>query len=107
MDRVSGRTSAFARAVQSGIRGVVREGEALARYSTYRIGGPATVVLPAVGEDVGAALKIASHAGVPWFALGLGSNVLLPDEGLEALVIRMGKGLDWIRSDGPRWQIGA
>ena len=33
-------------------------------------------------------------AGVPWFAVGLGSNILLPDEGLDALVIRLGKGLD-------------
>ncbi len=33
-------------------------------------------------------------SGVPWFALGLGSNLLFPDAGLDALVIRLGKGLD-------------
>jgi UDP-N-acetylmuramate dehydrogenase len=85
----------------------VRENEALGRYSTYRIGGPATVLLPAHAEDVGAALRAAHEAGVPWFALGLGSNILLPDEGLDALVVRLGKGLDALRQDGEQWAIGA
>jgi len=39
--------------------------------------------------------------------LGLGSNVLLPDHGLDALVIRLGKGIDHIRNDGERWTFGA
>ena len=75
--------------------------EPLARYSTYRIGGPATVLLPAAAEDVarGAAAG-ARRRECPWFALGLGSNMLLPDEGLDALVIRLGKGLDQLVRDG-------
>ena len=92
MDRLTARDPAFAAAVRGAIRGLVRESESLARYSTYRIGGPATVVLPASAEDVGTAVRMAHEAGIPWFALGLGSNILLPDEGLDALVIRLGKG---------------
>lgn len=79
----------------------------MARYSTYRIGGPATVLLPATPEDVGAALTLAGEAGVPWFAIGLGSNLLLPDQGLEALVIRLGKGLDRLERNGDDWTVGA
>jgi UDP-N-acetylmuramate dehydrogenase len=79
----------------------------LARYSTYRIGGPATVLLPSSAEDVATAIRMAHEAGVPWFALGLGSNILLPDEGLDALVVRLGKGLDRLESDGDRWVVGA
>jgi UDP-N-acetylmuramate dehydrogenase len=85
----------------------VREAEPVARYSTYRIGGPATVLLPKAPEDVGAALALAHEAGVPWFAIGLGSNILLPDEGLDALVIRMGKGLDRLQRDQDSWMVGA
>lgn len=101
------RDAAFVAALRGAVRGEVRETEPLARYSTYRIGGPATILLPAVPEDVGAALALAHGAGVPWFVLGLGSNVLLPDEGLEALVIRIGKGLDQVTADGDRWRFGA
>ncbi|MFL5402720.1 MAG: UDP-N-acetylmuramate dehydrogenase [Gemmatimonadales bacterium] len=103
---MTARDQRFVAALRSRIRGTVREAEPVARYSTYRIGGPATVLLPASAEDVAAALTLAHEAGVPWFAVGLGSNILLPDEGLDALVIRLGKGLDAIRSDRDAWTIG-
>ena len=107
MDRLTARDPAFAAAVRGAIRGKVQESEPLARYSTYRIGGPATVVLPSSAEDVGTAIRMAHEAGVPWFALGLGSNILLPDEGLDALVVRLGKGLDRLDREGDRWLVGA
>lgn len=107
MDRLTARDPGFAAAVRARIRGEVREAEPLARYSTYRIGGPATVVLPTAAEDVATAVRLAHEAGVPWFALGLGSNILLPDDGLDALVIRLGKGLDRLERDGDRWIVGA
>ena len=60
--------------------------------------GRRTVLLPAVGEDVGdGAAGWRTRPGMPWFVLGLGSNILLPDEGLDALVVRLGKGLDRLR----------
>jgi UDP-N-acetylmuramate dehydrogenase len=102
------RDPAFAAGLRERVQGEVREAEPLARYSTYRIGGPATVLLPRVADDVGLALQFAAQCGVPWFALGLGSNLLLPDEGLHALVIRLGKGLDRLdRLEGGRWRLGA
>jgi UDP-N-acetylmuramate dehydrogenase len=107
VDRVTARDPKFIAALKGRVRGTVREAEPVARFSTYRIGGPATALLPAVAEDVGAALTLAHEAGVPWFAIGLGSNILLPDEGLEALVIRMGKGLDALRQEGDSWTAGA
>jgi UDP-N-acetylmuramate dehydrogenase len=107
VDRLTARDPGFAAAVRGAIRGLVRESESLGRYSTYRIGGPATVVLPASAEDVGVALRMAHEAGIPGFALGLGSNILLPDEGLDALVIRLGKGMDRLDQQGDRWLLGA
>jgi len=107
VDRVSARSASFVTALRDRVAGTVREGETVARYSTYRIGGPATVLLPKTPADVAAALRLAGESGTPWFALGLGSNILLPDEGLEALVIRMGKGLDRLQQDQDRWTIGA
>jgi UDP-N-acetylmuramate dehydrogenase len=107
MDRLTARDPAFAASLRARVRGEVREGEALGRYSTYRIGGPATVLLAGSVEDVAGAVRFAVGEGVPWFALGLGSNILLPDAGLDALVVRLGKGLDQLVRDGTRWRLGA
>ena len=107
MGGLTARDHAFAAALRAEVRGEVREGDRLARYSTYRIGGPATVLLPASAEDVARALALAAGRGVPWFALGLGSNLLFPDEGLDALVIRLGKGIDRFSVEGTRVTVGA
>jgi UDP-N-acetylmuramate dehydrogenase len=104
---VNARDSGFARALRSRVQGAVKEAEPLARYSTYRIGGPATVLMATSAADVSVALETCLDSAVPWFALGLGSNILLPDEGMDALVIRIGKGMDRIQNDGARWKIGA
>jgi len=105
---MNARDAAFVAALRQRVRGQVEEDEPLARLSTYRIGGPATVLYPASPEDVARALMLAGQERVGWFALGLGSNVLLPDEGMTALVIRLGKGLDQLTPlEGDRWRLGA
>ena len=104
---MNARDPGFAARLAELVTGTVKQNEPLARYSTWRIGGPATILFPARPEDVTAALTLAADAGVAWVALGLGSNILLPDKGLDVLVIRLGKGLDSLRSEGPRWTIGA
>lgn len=102
------RDSTFVARLGELVRGTVRADEPLARYSTYRIGGPATLLQPASAEDVAIALRFAKQEGIPTFALGLGSNLLLPDAGLDALVIRLGKGLDRLEPlDAGRWRVGA
>jgi UDP-N-acetylmuramate dehydrogenase len=104
---MSARNARFVADLSRAVSGQVKPDTALSRYSTYRIGGPATVFLPASADDAAAGLRHAARAGVPVFPLGLGSNVLLPDGGLDALVLRMGKGLDAVRSEGERWWLGA
>jgi UDP-N-acetylmuramate dehydrogenase len=107
VDGVTARDPKFIAALRERVRGAVREADPVARYSTYRIGGPATVLLPATPVDVAAALRLARELDTPWFAVGLGSNILLPDQGLDALVIRLGKGLDGLEQDGDLWTVGA
>ncbi len=104
---MSARNSRFAAELARAVAGPVKSDAELSRFSTYRIGGPATVFLPASPEDAAAGFRHAARAGVPVFPLGLGSNVLLPDEGLDALVMRIGKGLDGVRSERERWWLGA
>ena len=83
------------------------ENEPLARYTTYRLGGPARyVVLPADVDDVAKALELAHHRGLPWIVLGLGSNVLVKDAGFPGVVIRIGKGLDRFEMKGATAIVG-
>jgi UDP-N-acetylmuramate dehydrogenase len=85
-----------------------RLNEPLAPYTTYRIGGPADVMVePESVEEVAQALAMTREAGVPWLALGLGSNVLIADAGFRGVVVRIGKGLAEVRGDGARWHVGA
>ncbi len=89
-------------------RGKLLEHEPLARYTTWRLGGPARyLVLPADAEDVVKALELAQERGLPWIVLGLGSNVLVKDGGFPGVVIRMGKGLDRFEMKGATAIVGA
>jgi len=89
-------------------RGRVLENEPLARYTTYRIGGPARfLVLPADADDVVKALELAHGRGLPWAVIGLGSNLLVKDAGFPGVVIRMGKGLDRFEMKGATAIVGA
>lgn len=85
--------------------------EVLSRYTTYKIGGPAAALLsPRSTEDVVKALEICVQSGLPWMVLGLGSNVLISDDGYAGLVIRIGKGFDGVldqREDNKVWRVAA
>ncbi|MEX2156330.1 MAG: UDP-N-acetylmuramate dehydrogenase [Gemmatimonadales bacterium] len=89
-------------------RGKLLENELLARYTTWRLGGPARyLALPADTEDVVRALELARDRGLPWLVLGLGSNVLVKDGGFPGVVIRLGKGLDRFEMKGATAIVGA
>jgi UDP-N-acetylmuramate dehydrogenase len=58
-------------------------------YTTFRTGGPAQWLVETRGSDeIVAALQIAEAGAVPVVLLGGGSNVLVSDHGVRALVIR-------------------
>ena len=67
----------------------VETGEALAPYTTFRIGGPADLYYEARSADeLARAILAAREHGVPFFLLGLGANILIGDRGFRGLVIR-------------------
>lgn len=62
--------------------------EPLKKHTTFRIGGPAACFCtPKKVRQVKAAVAMARQAAIPYYILGLGSNVLFPDEGYAGLVI--------------------
>jgi UDP-N-acetylmuramate dehydrogenase len=67
----------------------LRRGEPLAPYTTFKIGGPADLFYePTSADALASAVLAAREAGVPYFVLGLGANVLIGDRGVRGLVIR-------------------
>jgi UDP-N-acetylmuramate dehydrogenase len=67
----------------------VREREALAPYTTFRIGGPADLFYePTTADELAEAVLAARELEVAHFVLGLGANILVGDKGFRGLVIR-------------------
>ncbi|HWO07787.1 MAG TPA: UDP-N-acetylmuramate dehydrogenase [Candidatus Paceibacterota bacterium] len=67
----------------------VKENVLLAPLTTFAIGGPARYFVEVASEaEVRSALGWARQQGVPFFVMAGGSNVLVPDAGLDGLVIR-------------------
>lgn len=74
------------------VRGKILPDASLAPYTWFRVGGPADYLfLPADAEDLSQFLKALDPA-VPVTTLGVGSNLIVRDGGIEGVVIRlMGK----------------
>jgi UDP-N-acetylmuramate dehydrogenase len=72
----------------------VEEGVPLARHTTIGTGGPATAFArPETLDELTGALRWAAERSLPVAAVGLGSNLLVADEGVDALVVRLAGGL--------------
>ncbi|MBK9947598.1 MAG: UDP-N-acetylmuramate dehydrogenase [Nitrospira sp.] len=82
------------RKVQSavvGIRGMVRFNASLSEYTSFRIGGPADVLVePADVEDVIRLVKQTHEQKLPIFVLG-GTNLLVRDKGIRGVVVSLAK----------------
>jgi UDP-N-acetylmuramate dehydrogenase len=69
---------------------IVERDVPLARLTTIGTGGPAArLARPETLADLEEALRLAAEEGLPGAVVGLGSNLLVADEGVEALVLRL------------------
>lgn len=91
------------RALEQVCPGGVRCNEPLARHVTFRIGGPADVLLmPRSLDHLIAAVLWLYRDRQSFVVLGRGSNVLIGDRGVRGVVIKTGRGQDGVRFDGGR-----
>lgn len=66
----------------------IAEEEPLARHTSFRVGGPAELmVFPHTKRELSDVLKLAAGLGIRPKILGAGTNVLAPDAGVRGLVI--------------------
>ncbi|MBZ5637705.1 MAG: UDP-N-acetylmuramate dehydrogenase [Acidobacteriia bacterium] len=92
----------------AGFRGEILSEEPLSAYTTWRIGGPAEVLAtPVDRDDLALLLCWAESVGARWRVLGNGSNLLVRDEGVRGVVIRLRRALGEIRAEGSRIHAGA
>lgn len=74
---------------------------ALAELTTFRVGGPVTVLAePGSLEEVVAAVACCTAAGAPLRIIGCGSNILASDAGLDCVLLRFGERLSEITCNG-------
>ncbi|MBL8073272.1 MAG: UDP-N-acetylmuramate dehydrogenase [Nitrospira sp.] len=79
------------RSAVAGIRGQVRFNAPLSEYTSFRIGGPADVLVePADVEDVIRLVKQTHEQKLPIFVLG-GTNLLVRDKGIRGVVVSLAK----------------
>lgn len=79
----------------------LKQGELLCRHTSFQIGGPvAVMVFPESQEQMEEIFRLSRQYQAVPMVLGAGTNVLSPDEGLDALVIETKTGLNTIRDLG-------
>src|SRR6185295_2665995 len=90
------------------LRGKLKAEAALSELTWFRAGGPAEVLYsPAEEADLAYFLR-AAPTDIPVTVIGLGSNLLVRDGGIEGVVIRLGRGFSDIKvEEGHRLRAGA
>ena len=90
------KDEAVCNAREAGIE--LRENEPLAAHTSFRIGGPARwMAFPKTVEEVRTLLRLARETDISVRLLGAGTNVLAPDEGVDALVLCLKDALRGVR----------
>ncbi len=88
------------------VRGTLTENRLLSDLTWLRVGGPADALFqPADVEDLASLLR-ALAPSVAVFPMGVGSNLIVRDGGIRAVVLRMGRGFNHIEIDGTRVTAG-
>lgn len=88
-------------------RGKLIKGKPLSELTWLRVGGPADVLFqPADSEDLAQFLR-ALPRNIAVFPMGVGSNLIVREGGLRAVVIRLGRGFNTIEISEERVIAGA
>lgn len=89
------------------VRGALTPNRPMAELTWLRVGGPADWLFQPADEADLAAFLEALPPDVPVFPMGVGSNLIVRDGGIEGVVIRLGRGFNVIRVEGDKVIAGA
>lgn len=80
---------------------IVYLNEEMKNYTTFKIGGPVDILIkPDSTMQLVEAIKLCRAYKIPYYILGNGSNLLVPDEGYRGVVIQIYKNMDDIKVEG-------
>ncbi len=88
------------------VRGRYTENAQLHRITWFRVGGPAEVMFRPADEADLIDFLAAKPADVPVTVIGVGSNLVVRDGGVEGVVVRLGRGFAGIAVEGTRVEAG-
>ncbi|MBP5492512.1 MAG: UDP-N-acetylmuramate dehydrogenase [Clostridiales bacterium] len=80
----------------------IQTDEIMKNHISFRVGGPAQLyVEPSDLREVIALVQSAKKSDMPYFLMGNGSNLVISDEGIDGLVIRLGDKFSsvWVEED--------
>ena len=70
----------------------IKLNEKLSEYTTFKVGGPCDImVFPESELEFATVIKESINSNVPYFILGLGSNLIIKEGGIRGIVINMTK----------------
>lgn len=82
--------------------------EPMKQQTTFRIGGPADVLVDvADAAEAQRVLALCQAGDMPVLVIGNGSNLLVADAGIRGVVMRIGNAMDWHRVTGDTMEAGA
>ena len=80
---------------------VVRYEEPLKNHTTFKIGGNCIALIePREVSDIIEAIKICRENNIKFFVIGNGSNLLVPDEGYNGVIIKLKSEFSMIKVEG-------
>lgn len=88
-------------------RGTLTPNRTLSDLTWLRVGGPADWLFQPADEADLATFLAALDPAIPVFPMGVGSNLIVRDGGIRAVVIRLGRGFNGIEVQGDRVIAGA
>ena len=91
----------------AGLRGRVTFDASLADLTWFRVGGPADILFRPEDEDDLVAFLTACPEDVPVTVIGVGSNLLVRDGGIEGTVIKLGRSFAKVVIEGTEIRAGA
>ena len=79
----------------------VKYNEKMSKYTTMRVGGPCDcIVFPDEISKIKEVIDFCKNENITFFVIGNGSNLLVKDEGIHGVVIKLGHRFGKIELDG-------